>query len=60
MHFFCLFNFSIDLFEYCVVFLCLQDSQLTDRERAERNYKKRLLDLAKKHDKAGEIEKVQR
>ena len=32
----------------------------TERERAECNYQKRLLDLAKKHDEAGEVEKLQR
>ena len=36
------------------------ESQLTEREKNERAYKKRLLDLAKRHDKAGEVEKVQR
>jgi pre-mRNA-splicing factor ATP-dependent RNA helicase DHX16 len=33
---------------------------LTEREKLERRYKKKILELAKKHDKAGEIEKVQR
>ena len=33
---------------------------MTKREKNERAYKKNLLDLAKKHDKAGEVEKVQR
>ena len=36
------------------------DSQLTDRERRERNYKKTVLNLATAHTKAAEIEKVQR
>ena len=36
------------------------DSQLTERERRERNYKKTVLNLATAHTKAAEIEKVQR
>jgi pre-mRNA-splicing factor ATP-dependent RNA helicase DHX16 len=36
------------------------DSQLTERERKERKYKKNILDLAVQHGKANEIEKVQR
>ena len=38
----------------------LDDSQLTDRERQEWNYKKSVLNLATAHNKAAEIEKVQR
>ena len=36
------------------------DSQLTARERREKDYKRTILDLAKKHEKQSEIEKVQR
>ena len=36
------------------------EDQLTERERAERRYKKTVLTLAVEHSKAGEIEKVQR
>ena len=36
------------------------ESQLTERERRERNYKKTVLNLATAHTKAAEIEKVQR
>ena len=36
------------------------EEQLTERERAERRYKKTVLTLAVEHSKAGEIEKVQR
>ncbi|XP_037082662.1 LOW QUALITY PROTEIN: pre-mRNA-splicing factor ATP-dependent RNA helicase DHX16-like [Pollicipes pollicipes] len=35
-------------------------SQLTERERRERDYKKRVLALAKDHERARELEKVQR
>ena len=35
------------------------EDQLTERERAERRYKKTVLTLALEHSKAGEIEKVQ-
>ncbi|TRY67582.1 hypothetical protein TCAL_05513 [Tigriopus californicus] len=37
-----------------------EESQLTAREKKERDYKRTVLDLAHKHSKAGEIEKVQR
>jgi len=36
------------------------ETQLTEREKAERKYKKKILELAKQHDQASEIEKVQR
>ncbi len=36
------------------------NSQLTAREKREKEYKKTVLDLAKKHEKQAEIEKVQR
>ena len=36
------------------------ESQLTEREKEERLYKRKVLELAKQHDKASEIEKVQR
>jgi len=36
------------------------DTQLTEREKEEKRYKKKILELAKQHDKAGEVEKVQR
>ncbi len=36
------------------------ESQLTERERRERKYKKTVLQLAEQHGKAAEIEKVQR
>ena len=36
------------------------ESQLTARERREKDYKRTILDLAKKHEKQSEIEKVQR
>jgi pre-mRNA-splicing factor ATP-dependent RNA helicase DHX16 len=36
------------------------ETQLTAGERKEKEYKKTVLDLAKKHEKQGEIEKVQR
>ena len=35
-------------------------STLTEREKRELKYKKRILDLAEKHDRASEVEKVQR
>ncbi len=35
-------------------------STLTERERRELRYKKKILELAEKHDKASEVEKVQR
>ena len=35
-------------------------SQLTERERQEMKYKKNILELARQHDKASEVEKVQR
>lgn len=37
-----------------------EEEILTERERHERHYKKRVLDLARQHDKQSEIEKVQR
>ena len=37
-----------------------EESQLTARERREKDYKRTILDLAKKHEKQSEIEKVQR
>uniref|UniRef100_A0A8D8X4B0 RNA helicase n=2 Tax=Cacopsylla melanoneura TaxID=428564 RepID=A0A8D8X4B0_9HEMI len=36
------------------------EQELTERERREREHKKKLLELAKEHDKARELEKVQR
>lgn len=36
------------------------ESQLTQREREDRAYKKKLLDLANRHKRAGDVEKVQR
>ncbi len=36
------------------------EDQLTEKEKAERRYKKKVLELAVEHSKAGEIEKVQR
>ena len=36
------------------------DSQLTKRERDDRKYKKKVLELATQYSKASEIEKVQR
>ena len=36
------------------------DSQLTEREKYEKKYRKKILELAKEHDKAREIEKVTR
>ena len=36
------------------------ESQLTEKERQERKYKKTVLNLAIEHSKAAEIEKVQR
>ena len=36
------------------------ETQLTARERREKDYKRKILDLAKKHEKQSEIEKVQR
>ena len=36
------------------------EDQLTEKEKAERRYKKKVLELAVQHSKAGEIEKVQR
>lgn len=35
-------------------------SQLTEREKRERDYKKRVLSLAKEHEQARELERVQR
>ncbi|XP_057370593.1 pre-mRNA-splicing factor ATP-dependent RNA helicase DHX16-like [Daphnia carinata] len=36
------------------------EQQLTERERKDREYKKKILNLAKEHDKARELELVQR
>lgn len=36
------------------------EQQLTERERKDREYKKKILSLAKEHDKARELELVQR
>lgn len=36
------------------------DEQITDREKKNREYKKKILDIAKQHEKAREMEKVQR
>ena len=36
------------------------ESNLTEREKEEKRYRKSILELAKQHDKASEIEKVQR
>jgi pre-mRNA-splicing factor ATP-dependent RNA helicase DHX16 len=37
-----------------------EESELTERERAARAYKKTVLQLAKEHDAAGELEKIHR
>ncbi|XP_068084954.1 pre-mRNA-splicing factor ATP-dependent RNA helicase DHX16 [Anabrus simplex] len=37
-----------------------QEEELTERERREREHKKKILQLAKEHEKARELEKVQR
>ena len=37
-----------------------EDAKLTRKEKEEREYKKRLLDIAKKHEQARELERVQR
>ncbi|XP_023172498.1 pre-mRNA-splicing factor ATP-dependent RNA helicase DHX16 [Drosophila hydei] len=37
-----------------------EDSVLTKREREERQYKKQLLNIAKEHEKARELERIQR
>ncbi|XP_023703198.1 pre-mRNA-splicing factor ATP-dependent RNA helicase DHX16-like [Cryptotermes secundus] len=37
-----------------------QEEELTERERKEREHKKKLLQLAKEHEQARELEKVQR
>ncbi|XP_049832588.1 pre-mRNA-splicing factor ATP-dependent RNA helicase DHX16 [Schistocerca gregaria] len=37
-----------------------QEEELTERERKERDHKKKLLQLAKEHERARELEKVQR
>ena len=37
-----------------------EESQLTEKERHDREYKKKILLLAKEHKKAGDIEKAQR
>jgi pre-mRNA-splicing factor ATP-dependent RNA helicase DHX16 len=37
-----------------------QEEEVTERERKEREHKKKLLQLAKEHEKAREREKVQR
>ena len=36
------------------------ESQLTERERQQKSYRKTILQLAEQHDKASEVEKVQR
>ena len=36
------------------------DSNLTEREKEQKKYRKTILELAKQHDKASEVEKVQR
>lgn len=40
-----------------VIYICCS---LTEREKAEREHKKRLLDLAKEHERARELERVRR
>ena len=40
----------------CNLYVC----RLTKREKADLDYKKNILKLAKEHEKAGEIEKVDR
>ncbi|GFG40919.1 hypothetical protein Cfor_11095 [Coptotermes formosanus] len=37
-----------------------QEEELTERERKDREHKKKLLQLAKEHEKARELEKIQR
>ena len=37
-----------------------ENSLLTKRERADREYKKKVYQLAVEHSKAGELEKIQR
>ena len=37
-----------------------EEGLLTSREKRERDYKRKVFSLAKEHDKAGELEKVQR
>lgn len=37
-----------------------EDSQITEKEKKNREYKRRLLDIAKQHEKARELERVQR
>lgn len=34
--------------------------RLTEREKKERDYKKKLLNLARDHDRARELERIQR
>lgn len=40
--------------------ICAIFSSLTERERKEREHKKTILQLAKEHEKARELENVQR
>lgn len=37
-----------------------EDTQITEKEKQKRDYKKKILDIAKQHEKARELEKVQR
>ena len=52
-----MFEIKDDIAAYEFLF---DDSQLTDEERREQNYKKTVLNQATAHTKADEIEKVQR
>ena len=40
--------------------MCYLLLRLTERERKDREHKKKLLELAKEHEKARELERIQR
>lgn len=47
------------LFDYFLLYLYF-DHRLTAREKEEREHKKQLLQIAKEHEKARELERIQR
>lgn len=40
--------------------MCICDIRLTEREKRDREHKKQLLNIAKQHENARELERVQR
>lgn len=48
---------------FCTILTCFnffEDAKITEKEKKDREYKRRLLDIAKQHESARELEKVQR